>query len=142
MSLSLLTAKARVAPVKPQTMPKLELSGAREGTRLLQTTAKYLDLDKFYRWIDSLVVLGWIRGHKNKWKQYVSIRVHDIVSVLPHLQWRYVPSKENPADFISRGLMPQEIPHLSTMVGRTSMATSFTDPLASYCSSNLSSRST
>ena len=96
--------------MKPQTMPKLELSGAREGTRLLQTTAKdlRLDPDKFYGWTDSL---GWIRDHKNKWKQYVSIRVHDIVSVLPHLQWCYVPSKENPADFISRGLMPHEIPH-------------------------------
>ena len=37
--------------------------------------------------------------------------MHDIVSVLPHLQWRYVPLKENSADFISRGLMPKEIPH-------------------------------
>ncbi len=57
VSVILLTVKARAALVKPQTTPKFELWGAREGTRLLLKT---LVLDKISS-MDGLIELNCAR---------------------------------------------------------------------------------
>ena len=67
----IVTSKTRVAPVKLQTIPRLELLGALVLTRLVSTVRKSLDsLPNFY-WTDSTIALFWIRN-KKPWKQYVA----------------------------------------------------------------------
>ena len=53
-----------------------------------------------YCWLDSTVALNWIRGEGN-YKQFVQNRVNKIQQ--KNLEWRYVPTHENPADLGSRG---------------------------------------
>jgi hypothetical protein len=53
-----------------------------------------------YCWLDSTVALHWIRGEGN-YKQFVQNRVNKIQQ--KDVEWRYVPTHENPADFGSRG---------------------------------------
>ncbi len=42
---------------------------------------------------------------------FVSNRVSIIQNAVPDSTWRYVPSKDNPADLLSRGVRPSTLPH-------------------------------
>lgn len=59
----LLCSKSRVAPLKPLTIPKLELSAAHVLTQLVHKVVSSLDvkIDHIYYWSDSIIVLSWIR---------------------------------------------------------------------------------
>ena len=54
-----------------------------------------------YGWTDSTVVLHWIKGN-GQYKQFVANRLAKI-QLRKEIQWRYVPTNENPADLASRG---------------------------------------
>ena len=56
---------------------------------------------KLYAWTDSTVALWWINGTGN-YKQFVANRVAKI-QAHSDVQWRYIPTAENPADLGSRG---------------------------------------
>ena len=78
VSVCLISSKTRVAPLKEQTIPRLELLGATILSRLVSCIRKNsnLDYDTYY-WTDSLTVLCWLKNHK-QWKQYVKNRVEEI----------------------------------------------------------------
>ncbi|GFW17215.1 integrase catalytic domain-containing protein [Trichonephila clavipes] len=57
-----------------------------------------------YHWTDSKIVLFWIKGNKTRWKQFVANRVNEITSLTDPHSWYHCAGKENPADFLSRGL--------------------------------------
>ena len=111
ISVSLVAAKTRVAPLKRQTIPKLELCAALLTARLLATVAEDLSLDssKAYAWTDSSIVLEWLNSTPSRLKVYVANRDGDIVSKVSAIRWRYVTTECNPADFASRGLLPEEL---------------------------------
>ena len=48
--------------------------------------------------------LWWIRGHSRSFKPFVANRVGEIQTMTNPYQWRYVPTKDNPADHLTRGL--------------------------------------
>ncbi|GFV98968.1 uncharacterized protein TNCV_3390311 [Trichonephila clavipes] len=59
------------------------------------------------------VVLSWLSSPPRNWKPFVANRISEILDMTPCKQWRYVPSKENPADLGSRGMSPKDLPDCS-----------------------------
>ncbi|XP_071650769.1 uncharacterized protein [Temnothorax longispinosus] len=85
VSVHLVVAKTKVAPVRPVTIPQLELQGALLLAELLDATGRGLDLSgaQKFAWIDAAVVLAWIRSHPSRWKHFVANRVAKIPSQYP-----------------------------------------------------------
>ena len=96
-------AKSRLAK-QGVTIPRLELVAAHMATNLLVNVRNALDnipTPRSYGWTDSTVVLHWIKGN-GQYKQFVANRLAKI-QLRKEIQWRYVPTNENPADLASRG---------------------------------------
>ncbi|XP_055936869.1 uncharacterized protein LOC129966468 [Argiope bruennichi] len=73
VKISLVSAKARVAPVPRPTIPRLELLGAAIGARIASTIKEALDLSlETYFWTDSMVVLVWVTNLE-PWNMFVDI---------------------------------------------------------------------
>ncbi|GBO20368.1 hypothetical protein AVEN_135964-1 [Araneus ventricosus] len=60
-------------------------------------------------WTDSTIVLAWIQKDPSVLKPFVRNRVSAIQNLTEINAWKHVPSKENPADIISRGIYPEKI---------------------------------
>ena len=104
----LVASKSRVAPIKKQTIPRLELLGALIFARLVNKL-KSLDIESpAVLWTDSMTTLCWIKNER-VWKQYVGQRVEEIRGLTPKDSWRHCPGEVNPADLPSRGLSAKEL---------------------------------
>ncbi|XP_077280514.1 uncharacterized protein LOC143907545 [Temnothorax americanus] len=106
-----MAAKTKVAPLKQVTLARLEFNAAALLVKLASHAKTVLELQgaTFHFWSDSMVTLGWIRGHLTRWKTYVANRVSEIQTTMPEALWHYVPGGDNPADCASRGLSPGEL---------------------------------
>jgi ribonuclease HI len=105
---SFLASKARVAPVKPLTIPRLELQAAVLALRLAASFAEILEFNitQTTYWSDSQTVLQWIGSRRNKFHTFVGNRIGEIREGSMVNQWRHVPGVDNPADDCSRGINP------------------------------------
>lgn len=113
LHLSLLTAKTRIAPLVPPTLPRLELNAAVLLIELLNKVRNALKL-KFSQvkaFSDSKIVLAWIHSDPLRWKTYVRSRVSTIQRLSTGVTWAHIKGKDNPADCASRGLFPEEVIH-------------------------------
>lgn len=103
--------KSRLAPLKPVTIPRMELSAAVLSTRLdrmLQEELEYTIEESIY-WTDSTCVLRYVENEDKRFQTFVANRVSAIHEQSSPMQWRYVETKLNPADDASRGMTVEAI---------------------------------
>ncbi|CAG9137084.1 unnamed protein product [Plutella xylostella] len=111
----LLCSKSRINPLqnKNLTVPRLELNAALLLSVLIakikNTLKLKLKISRIYLFTDSQIVLAWLRTEVMKLTAYVANRVKAITNNTADCQWLYVNTKENPADYISRGVSPHEL---------------------------------
>ena len=108
---SLVMGKSRVAPTKITTIPRLELTAAVVSAKvavMVQEELNYTKLKQYF-WTDSKVVLGYINNDAKRFHTFVANRVQVIRSNTDTKEWRYIDTKNNPADYASRGLNAEEL---------------------------------
>ena len=97
--LAFVLGKARVAPMKVMTVPKLELKAALLDARLEREICRALmvTVDKVFMRTDSTTVLQWINS-KNIHPIFIANRVSEILENTSVDQWNHVATCDNPAD--------------------------------------------
>ena len=103
--------KSCLSPLKPTTIPRMELSAAVLSTRLDRMIHQQVELpinDSLY-WTDNTCVLRYIANSERRYKTFVANRLAAIRKQCFPSQWHYVGTKMNPADDASRGLSAEAI---------------------------------
>ena len=103
---SLVAGKSRVVPLKPITVPRLELTAATISAKMscmLRSELNFEQLNEIY-WTDSQIVLNYIRNDVRRFHVFVANRIQLIRESTDIQSWRYVDTTNNPADDASRGL--------------------------------------
>ena len=114
--LAFVLGKARVAPMKVMTVPKLEFQAALLAARLKNEIIQALTVtvNQVFMWTDSTTVLQWINSNE-KQPIFVANRVCEFLEYTSVDQWNHVANKDNPADAGTRG-MSAEVLQLSSWV--------------------------
>ena len=110
---SLIGSKTRVAPIKTQTMPRLELLGAlilaRLIRRICETISSEYSINEVTCCTDSAIAFSWVQHSDLEYKKFVQGKVVEIRKKTELKQWKHVPGKENIADLPTRGCLPDEL---------------------------------
>ena len=112
--LSFVASKTKVAPLQSLSIPRLELMAAILGKRLALSIAEILSIDREFItfWTDSTSVLWWVKGYSRQIKPFIANRIGEIQTSTNPDKWRYVPTKQNPADHLTRGTTLTELSQL------------------------------
>ena len=111
VSVAFLFGQARMAPLQPTTIPRLELCGAVLSSEAVKKLLKDLQLPihEVVFYTDSKVTLGYVQNDSRRFYVYVANRVQTIRSVSDPSQWRYINTASNPADLATRGVAPENL---------------------------------
>ena len=103
--------KSRLTPIKPVTIPCLELSAAVIATRLDRISRNELTLPiaESIFWTDSTCVLQYIENQDKRFQIFVANQVATIRDASSPSQWKYLNTQDNPADDASRGVPPDSL---------------------------------
>ena len=100
-----------MTPLKPVTIPRLELTAALVSVKVSQTLQEeleYEEVDEFF-WTDSKVILGYINNDARRFHTFVANRLQQIQDHTSPKQWLYIDTKNNPADDASHGLSAKSL---------------------------------
>ncbi|XP_055542853.1 uncharacterized protein LOC129728437 [Wyeomyia smithii] len=98
VKVALLSSRSRVAPLERQTIPRLELCGARLATELHRKVIGSLAIScESFFWTDSKTVLQWLAQPPNTWTTFVAHRVSFIQHNTQNCHWNHVPGIQNPS---------------------------------------------
>ena len=108
---NLVMSKARVAPIKQISIPRMELTAASVAVKVDNMLKRELEVSvsSTVFWTDSQTVLKYIMNERARYPVFVANRVSVIRDGSDPTQWRYVPTELNPADHASRGLSVQQL---------------------------------
>ena len=108
---SLVMGKSRVCPLKAITVPRLELTSATVSVKVTAMVKEELAVNKLtgIYWVDSKIVLGYIHNDRKRFRVFVANRTQTIRNYTDKSHWKYVDTHDNPADFASRGILPNEV---------------------------------
>ena len=119
IDIKFLCAKAKVAPIKGNTIPRNELCGALNLARLTWSLIASLEKTEDFRNIstgqsklfsDSTTILSWVNSPAINYKPYVKNKVIEIQNLVPSSTWGYIPSNKNKsADLLSKGCGRKEL---------------------------------
>jgi hypothetical protein len=108
---TLIAGKARVSPLKAESISRLELAATVMGVRLQGAVQDVYEAvaDQIFYWTDSMVCLHWINVPSKAFRAFVAHRVGEIQNFTEPRQWSHVPTKENPADLGTRPITALEL---------------------------------
>ena len=103
--------KSRVAPLKPLTIQRMELTAAVVGVNLVKFLRNEIDfeLESVTFWSDSISVFQYINNAAKRFHVFVANRIVEIHAESDPSRWRHLDSKSNPVDICSRGLLPKQL---------------------------------
>ena len=107
----LVFSKAKTVTSCAKTIPRAEMSSAHMAalTGVKWAKALGIDLTKVYYWSDSINALSWIKAPRRDLNQICARQSAQIREVTDPFHWQYVPTAENPADLVTRGLDPTKL---------------------------------
>lgn len=81
-------------------IPRMELQAAVLGSRLASAivSGHTILINKRVFWSDSKTVLCWLRGDPKRFRQFVSLRIGEILENTMVNEWKWIPTNENVAD--------------------------------------------
>ena len=106
VELSFVIGKCRIAQMKQQTIPKLELQAALYSVRLRQliTEEHDIQIQTVAHWTESMTVLQRLHSAHKRQQVFVANRVGEILDQSTVDEWRHVKWTMNPADIGTRGV--------------------------------------
>ncbi|GFX97420.1 integrase catalytic domain-containing protein [Trichonephila clavipes] len=111
---SILASKSRVAPIRVISIPRLELCACillAQLVKKIRSTLR-LNISDIVLHTDSTIALAWLDTPANRLKTFVANHVTKVQELTEGFQWNHVPSVLDPADLVSRGLRPCDLPNL------------------------------